>query len=193
MLTEITRYLLSSVFSLYMIAVLCRFLLQIARADFYNPLSQFIVKITDPLLKPLRRVIPGFGGVDVASLVLALLIQLAAMCLLILLGGFSLPPILSLVLWSIIGVLTQLLNIFFFALIIVIIVSWIAPGSYNPVLLLLRQITEPVLAPFRALIPPIGGLDLSPILVFFAINIGKIVLHHTAANLGMPTWMVFVM
>lgn len=193
MLTEITRYLLSSVFSLYMIAVLCRFLLQIARADFYNPLSQFIVKITDPLLKPLRRVIPGFGGVDVASLVLALLIQLAAMYLLILLNDYALSSILSLVLWSLIGVLTQLLNIFFFALIIVIIVSWIAPGNYNPVLLLLRQITEPVLAPFRALIPPIGGLDLSPILVFFAINIGKIVLHHTAANLGMPTWLVFAM
>ena len=93
-------YLIQTLGSLYLLIVLLRFLLQLVRADFYNPLSQFIVRATKPLLMPLRRIIPGYGGLDFASLVLGIAIQLVMLILIILLMGYALPNILLLVSWA---------------------------------------------------------------------------------------------
>lgn len=185
-------YLVRTLFSLYILAILLRFLLQVARADFYNPLSQAIVKITDPALRPLRRVIPGFGGIDLSSLVLALIVQIAAICLVYLLLGNSVPNFILVLAWSCVGLMGMILNIYFFALIIVIILSWIAPHSYNPGAVLIHQITEPIMRPARNLIPPIGGLDLSPIFIFIAINLIEIlVIDRLAAALNLPRQLIF--
>ncbi len=184
-LNEILGYLLQTLLSLYLIAMLLRFLLQLVRADFYNPLSQVRVTITNPVLVPLRRVIPGIGGIDVASLVLALVLQALGIVAMLLLNGLGLPNPLLLLAWSALGVVGLLVNIYFFALLAMIILSWVAGGSQHPAIYLLHQITEPVMAPFRRALPPMGGLDFSPILVFILINVIQIALRHMAAGVGL--------
>ncbi|HDQ4463125.1 TPA: YggT family protein [Pseudomonas aeruginosa] len=181
-------YILQTLGSLYLLIVLLRFILQLVRADFYNPLSQFIVRATKPLLNPLRRIIPGFGGIDLASLVLAILIQLVLMILILMLMGYGVGGfIMQLLIWSIIAVTSLFLKVFFFALIISVILSWVAPGSYNPGAQLVNQICEPLLMPFRKLLPNLGGVDLSPIFAFLALKlIDMLVINNLAAMTGMP-------
>ncbi len=184
-LNEIFVYLVQTFLSLYLVAMLLRFLLQLVRADFYNPISQFLVKITNPLVVPLRKLVPGFAGMDMASLLLALALQLAGIVVLLMMHGLALPGIVLLLLWSVLGVIGLLVNIYFFALLAMIILSWVAPGSRHPAIYLLHQITEPVMAPVRKLLPPMGGLDFSPILVFILINVIQIVLRNLASGIGL--------
>jgi len=184
-MNEIIVYLLQTLISLYLVAMLLRFLLQLVRADFYNPISQFLVKVTNPLVIPMRRLIPGLGGLDLSSLLLAVLLQLAGIILLLLINGLGLPGVFTLLVWSLLGVLGLLVNIYFFALLGMIILSWVAAGSRHPAIYLLYQITEPVMAPFRKVLPAMGGLDFSPILVFILINIIQIALRHMAQAAGL--------
>ncbi|MCN4145071.1 MAG: YggT family protein [Thiohalomonas sp.] len=163
-------YLISSIFGLYIIIVLLRFILQTVRADFYNPLSQFIVKATTPVLKALRRIIPGLFGIDIASILLAYFLQYIENILLSAIRGISVNPVF--LLWHSIGsLLTLVLYIYFFAILVQVIISWVSPGTYNPGTALIHHITEPVMRPARKLLPPFSGFDLSPILVFVALNI----------------------
>lgn len=187
---EIFAYLIQTVIHLALFAVLLRFILQAVRADFYNPICQFVVRATNPLVLPLRRVVPGLAGLDVASLLLALLLQLLAIVSMLLLYGAGLPNIGVLLAWSAVGLLGLLVNIYFFALLAMIILSWVAGGSQHPAIILLHQVTEPVMAPFRRLLPTAGGLDFSPILVFILINIIQIALRHLAAGMGLPPALV---
>jgi len=176
-------YVLQTLGSLYLLIVLLRFVLQLVRANFYNPLCQFIVKATQPLLKPLRRVIPSLFGLDMSSLVLAILVQLALMALTLLLTYGTTGNFVQLI----IGVTALFLKIFFFAMIISVILSWVAPGSHNPGAELVNQICEPALAPFRRLLPNLGGLDISPILAFMVLKLlDMLVINNLAAMTGMP-------
>ena len=180
-------YVLQTLGSLYLLIVLMRFVLQLVRANFYNPLCQFIVKATQPLLKPLRRIIPSLFGLDMSSLVLAILVQLALMALTLLLTYGTTGNFVQLLVWAIIGVTALFLKIFFFALIISVILSWVAPGSHNPGAELVNQICEPALAPFRRLLPNLGGLDISPILAFMVLKLlDMLVINNLAAMTGMP-------
>jgi len=187
-LIEALIYIIQTLGSLYLLIVLLRFILQLVRADFYNPLSQFIVKATQPLVTPLRRVIPGFAGLDLASLVLAIVVQLLLMVITLTLMGYNVGGfILQLLVWSLIGVTSLFLKVFFFAMIISVILSWVAPGSYNPGAQLVNQICEPLLAPFRKLLPNLGGLDISPIFAFIAINLAdRFIIGGLAAYTGLP-------
>lgn len=162
-------------FSLYITIVMIRFLLQLVRADFYNPVSQFVVKVTTPALKPLRRLIPGYGGIDFPAIVLMLGLQIIMVFLIAAMAGMSIG-LMPIVFLSIAELLSLLLNVFLFAIIVLVIVSWVNPGSYNPVLLLLQQLTEPLMKPARRLLPPISGLDLSPIVVLLGIQLAKILI-----------------
>ncbi|CAI2799899.1 MULTISPECIES: YggT family protein [Pseudomonas] len=180
-------YVLQTLGSLYLLIVLMRFVLQLVRANFYNPLCQFIVKATQPLLKPLRRIIPSLFGLDMSSLVLAILVQLALMALTLLLTYGTTGNFVQLLIWAIIGVTALFLKIFFFALIISVILSWVAPGSHNPGAELVNQICEPALAPFRKLLPNLGGLDISPILAFMVLKLlDMLVINNLAAMTMMP-------
>src|SRR5690606_14742204 len=179
MLTDILVSSLRLLTAFYITIVLLRFLLQISRADFYNPISQFVVKATNPLLAPLRQVVPGIGGFDGASLVLAVLIQTLVFVIIASLAGAPLHLV-TYIAWSAVVVLNLLVQIYFWAAIAMIILSWVAPGSYHPAVQLLHQITEPVMRPFRRLLPPLGGLDLSPILLFLVINVIQIVIARLA-------------
>ena len=180
-------YVLQTLGSLYLMLILLRFVLQLVRANFYNPLSQFIVKATQPLLKPLRRIIPSIFGLDMSSLVLAIIVQMILMALTLLLMFGTTGGPLHLLLWSIISVTELFLKIFFFALIISVILSWVAPGSHNPGAELVNQICEPALAPFRRIVPNLGGLDISPILAFLVLKLlDMLVINNLAAMSGMP-------
>lgn len=187
-LAEVLRYLTQTAFGIYIFAVLLRLLLQLARADFYNPISQFVVKLSNPLVLPLRRVIPSFGRLDTAVVLLALALQfVAAVIVLALLGvPFGTPNPLIVIVWSAVGILSLVVKMYFFAILAMIIFSWIAPRSHHPAIALLYQLTEPAMAPLRRLLPPMGGLDLSPILAFVVINVLEIVLRGLAGWLGMP-------
>ncbi len=179
-------YILQTIGSFYLLIVLLRFILQLVRADFYNPLSQFIVRATHPILKPLRRIIPSLGGLDLASLVLALIVQFVLMALTLMLMGVGISDPLLVLVWSIIGVTALLLKVFFFALIISVILSWVAQGTHNPAALLVNQICEPLLMPIRRILPNLGGLDLSPIVAFLILNlIDMLVIRNLAVSTGM--------
>ncbi len=155
-------FLIQTLVGLYALTFMLRFLLQLVRADFYNPFSQFLVKVTNPLVKPLRRIIPGIGGIDWASIIIVILLMLAEFMLIGLLPKYSIPAPQGLFVLALAETLSLLTNVFLFSIIIQAIISWINPGSYNPIIGLLHQITAPILNPVRRVIPPISGLDLSP-------------------------------
>jgi len=168
-------FLIQTVFGLYILAVMLRLILQVARADFYNPVSQFLVKVTNPPLVPMRRVIPGIMGIDVAAVVLMLILKTIEIFLITLMSGVSLS-ILGLFVFAIADLLELLLNVFFFTILIQVIMSWVNPGGHNPAIALLYGINEPLLSRARRLIPPISGFDLSPIVVMIALQLLSILL-----------------
>lgn len=184
-INEISLYLIQTATGIYLLIMLLRFILQLVLADFYNPISQFLVRATNPLVLPLRRLLPARGRFDPASLILAILIQWLGIIALLWMSGAALPAISLMLAWSVVGVLGLLVKIYFFALLGMIILSWIAPGASNPAVYLMYQITEPVMAPFRSVLPAMGGLDFSPILVFILINIVQIALRNVAEGLGL--------
>ncbi|BFM18558.1 YggT family protein [Maricurvus nonylphenolicus] len=183
-MVEIGTLIIQTLGSLYLLVVMLRFLFQLVRADFYNPLSQFVVKATNPLLIPLRKVVPGIYGIDVASLILALIVQYIAIQLTAFVFGFGVINPIHVLMWAAVGILSLTANIFFWGLLIMVIASWVAPQSYNPALLLIRQLVEPVCTPFRRLIPPMGGLDISIIFAFLALNVVQILIKYLAGMVG---------
>jgi YggT family protein len=190
-LAEIAVFIIQTLGGLYLLLVLLRFLFQLVRADFYNPISQFVAKVTNPPLMPLRKVIPGFYGVDIAALVLALLVQFVIIQLVLILVGIGLFNPLNVLLWSLVGLLSTLVSIYFWGLIIVIIASWVAPFSTHPALVLVRQVIEPVMKPFRKLIPPLGGIDITPIFAFMALHIlNRYVIAALAQGVGVPRGLI---
>jgi YggT family protein len=174
-LTNPLVFLVQIFFGLYVLAVLLRFLFQLVRADFYNPISQFIVKITKPLLNPLRRLIPGYGGWDFASLVLAWLVQALEMGIIMALGGHGVLPVAALVL-AVPELVDLVINIFLVALFIQVILSWISPGHYNPAVGLTYSLTQPLLGPVQRRMPNMGGIDLSPMVVMIGLYLLKMLL-----------------
>lgn len=165
-------FLVQVIFGLYATLVILRFLLQLMRADFYNPLSQFIVKATKPLLNPMRRFIPAVGGLDTSSLVLGWAVLAVQQLIVLAIGGHGAQP-LTAALLAIPEMVSLIINIFLFAILIQVIMSWVNPGSYNPAIGLIHSLTEPLLAPVRRRMPDMGGLDLSPM----AVMLGLVVLE----------------
>ena len=184
--TQAGTFLIQSLGSLYLSIVLLRFLLQWAKADFYNPISRFLVKATHLPSAPLRKLLPTFGSFDMASLVLALLVQWITIQLSASINGVGLINILLALSWGAVGAISLVLNLYLYGLLVIIIVSWVAPQSQHPILLLLNQLLAPVMEPFRRIIPSLGGLDLSPIFMFLVINMLQIFVRGLAAYLQLP-------
>lgn len=185
-LVQIVRLIVDTLGGLYLSAMLLRFMMQLARADFYNPISQFIVKVTNPPLLPMRKVIPGFWGLDIASLVLSVIIKYVMFLIpLFFISGLSIP-FLILIPAAILAIVANIAGLYFVIVIISIIASFVAPQSYHPAIVLVRQLSEPVLKPLQRLLPPIGGLDFSPILFFLLLQILGILLVSATQSLGLP-------
>ena len=162
-------YLISTITDLYVTALLLRLLLQWVKADFYNPLSQFLIKVTNPVLVPARRLIPSIGRLDTASVVVMLLLELLQLIVIGLISqtkfGFQ-----FLLLFAIRKLLITLLLTYLVLIIARVIVSWIASQSRHPLIPLIYQLTEPVLRPFGKVLPPLGGVDLSPLFALIALR-----------------------
>lgn len=185
-------FLVETLFGLYILIIMLRFLLQSVRADFYNPISQFLVKLTNAPLRPLRRIIPGWGGIDNASLLLMFALQVIALTILLLVSGVTISV--AMLAGLAVGALTKLISLLFyvyiFSIFIMAIISWINPGSYNPVAALLASLTEPLMRPLRKVIPPVGGIDLTPMLALIILYVAHMLiippLQIASIKVGFP-------
>lgn len=177
---EAVIYLLRFAFDAFLMILIMRFWLQWVKADFYNPLSQFIVKVSNPLVIPLRKVTPGLGGLDIATLVVAYIIATLKFFILASLAGESLGPLAFYI--GLLVLLKQAGFLLFVIMVMMAIMSWVVQG-YNPTLMIFNQLTEPFLNPIRRIMPNLGGLDLSMILVFLAMNVINIILSNS-----LPYW-----
>jgi len=156
-------YIVDTLLSLTLAVFLARLLLQWTRADFRNPLCQAIVRITNPLILPLRRILPPIGKVDTASVVAVLLVAIADVAIMRAILGAGFPPAYYWIELVAIEIAHTLLQMYFYAIVLYALLSLIAPGGYSPMQSVLATLCEPVLRPFRRVIPPIGGIDLSPL------------------------------
>lgn len=185
-LSQAGLYLIQVLFDFYILAVLLRLLLQLARADFYNPISQFLVALTNPPLLPLRRLIPGFFGIDLAAVVLLLLLQSLEIYLTRTLIGGTIAPM-GLVVFTVATLLRLTVWVCIIAMLIRVILSWVNPydARRQPAGDLLYNLTEPLMRPARQLIPAIGGLDLSPIVVFILLQLTLILIVQPLSDAGL--------
>ncbi len=164
-------YIVRSVLQVLLVNVfLLRFLLPLVRADARNPLSQAVLKITNPLVLTLRRVIPPAGRIDTASLVALVLVQLLTTAIVFLLMGFGFSQPAALIRSALLSLAITVLQFYWFAILIFVILSWVAPGTRSPSASLLGSLCEPLLRPVRRLIPPLAGLDLSAVFVLIALQ-----------------------
>lgn len=161
-------FLINIVFSLYILCIMLRFFLQWVKADFYNPLCQFLIKVTNPLLVPMRRVIPGWFGLDIAAVVLMIILETCNVLLLALITYFPFSEFLLVVIG--VKLIKLVLNMYFFAILIRVIMSWITFAAHNPFYVPLIKLTEPLLRPVRRVIPTMGGFDLSPLIVLIVLQ-----------------------
>lgn len=175
-------FLVDTLFGLYIFAVLLRFLLQRVRADFHNPIAQFLVAITNPPLKPLRRVIPGLFGIDLASVLLLLILEAMRAALIYFLAGQPFMPA-AIAFSAVVDLLRSTVNLFLFAILIRVILSWVNPypSAASP---LLARLTDPLLRPAQRLLPPLAGVDLSPMLVMLGLVLIQMLVVSPLADFG---------
>ncbi len=185
--TDPVVFLIDTAFSLYILAVMLRFLLQWTQADFYNPVSQFLVRITHPPLRLMRRFVPAVGRIDSSSLLLALLLQMAANFAILAIKGLSIG-LAALALLSFTDLLKMLLDIFVYAIFAGALLSWFAPGGYGSAASILYSLTGPMLQVCRRVLPDLGGIDLSPLVALVLLQLAKMMvlppLHQLASLLN---------
>ena len=186
-MTDPVIFVLDSLFSLYILAVLLRFLLQWCGANFYNPISQFLVKATHPPLRILRRFVPPIGKIDTSSLVLMLSLQMLADFSILMLKGVSIG-VGALTILSLTQLISLLINVFIYAVFARALLSWLNPGAFSSASSILNSLTEPLLSTCRKFIPDLGGIDLSPLAVLMLLQLAKMVilppLHQLASLIG---------
>ncbi|GAA0855730.1 YggT family protein [Aliiglaciecola litoralis] len=168
-------FLITTLFTLYLMVILLRMWLQLAQADFYNPLSQFVVKVTHPVVGPLRRIVPSIGRFDTATFLFAFAIAVLHIWIKLMLLGVGQIHIVGLLLNAFFFLIGEAVQLVIYVLVIRAILSWVSQGN-NPMEHLFHQLTEPLIAPIRRILPPIGGLDLSPmVLIILLIFIMKLI------------------
>ena len=182
--SDAVTFLIQTIFGLYLVTVMLRFFLQQARVEFYyNPLARALVTLTNPALRPLRRLIPGFKGIDWAAIVLMLLVQLTETLVIVLIHG-HLPRPPGLLIVALAELISTGIYVYLFAILIQVIASWLAPQQYNPVLELVERLTEPLMRPVRPLIPPIGGLDFSALAVMVLLQLTVMLIVNPLRDVG---------
>jgi YggT family protein len=175
-MTEALYFIVKTLAQLYLLLLLLRFWLPWFGADFRNPVSQGVLRLTSPLIVPIRRFIPSVGRLDTATVLVAVIIEYLLLLLLLALRGLS-ANVVSIAATAIFELAILSLNLMFFVVLIRIILSWVAPNNYNPIVALLNSLAEPILRPFRRLVPSIGGLDISPIFAIVLLQAGVIILQ----------------
>lgn len=190
-LSDIAVTIASPLFSLALFLIAIRFLAQLCGVNPYNPISTGVRKVTDPLVAPINRLIPAGKRLNLGALVALIFCQTAYIgVMLAIVSRFDAFNLIQALIWSALGVAGLLINIVFYSVLAIIVVSFLAPQSNHPAVEFVWQLTEPVMAPLRNLIPPIGGLDFSPILLFIGINVMRVSLTNMAVAVGMPAFVI---
>ncbi len=174
--TSAIVFIVNALTSLYLLVLLLRFWLPWLRADFRNPLAQGILRLTSPLVVPLRRIVPPVGRLDTATVLVAFIIQYLTVLLLLLILGRT-AGLVEIALTAVVKLVVLSINLFVYAIFIRVILSWLAQGAYNPATAIITTLTEPVLRPFRRILPPLGGFDISPIFAIVLLLAATIVVN----------------
>jgi YggT family protein len=175
-MTQALYFIVKTLAQLYLLLLLLRFWLPIMRADFRNPIANGILRITSPLVIPVRRIIPPIGRLDTSTILVAYILEYLLILALLALRGLRVET-LPIAITAILELAILSLNLFFFVILIKIILSWVAPQNYNPMTVLLNTMAEPVLRPFRRIVPAVGGFDVSPIFAIVLLKAAEIVLQ----------------
>ena len=175
-MTQALYFIVKTLAQLYLLLLLLRFWLPIMRVDFRNPIANGILRITSPLVIPVRRIIPPIGRLDTSTILVAYILEFLLILALLALRGLRVET-LPIAITAILELAILSLNLFFFVILIKIILSWVAPQNYNPMTVLLNTMAEPLLRPFRRIVPAVGGFDISPIFAIVLLKAAEIVLQ----------------
>ncbi|WP_371373890.1 YggT family protein [Thalassotalea aquiviva] len=178
---EAVIYLLNFAFGAYVMLLVLRVWLQAVRADFYNPFSQFVVKATNPVVVPFRRFIPGFAGLDIATLLVAFIIACSKYAVLTAVQGAGIDVV-SILFIGLLFLIKQAGTLLFMIMLIMALMSWVVQ-SPSPVQYVFHQLTEPFLRPIRKILPDLGGIDLSVLVAFLILNVINILITSV-----IPVW-----
>ena len=190
-LTDIGMTIVQPLFSLAMLLIAVRFLAQLCGVSGYNPISMTLRRVTNFIVLPLSRLLPSGNRFSPGALLALILIQVAFIALMFgLVGQLDAFNVLQALIWSVLGAAGLLVSIIFYSVIAMIVVSFLAPQSSHPAVEFIWELTEPVMAPLRQVLPPMGGLDFSPIILFIALNVIRVSLGHMAVALGMPRFVI---
>lgn len=190
-LSDIGVTIASPLFSLALFLIALRFLAQLCGVSPFNPISTGIRRATDPIVAPINRVIPAGKRLNVGAIAALILCQTAYIAVMLWISSrFGAFNVVQALIWSVLGAAGLLINIIFYSVLAIIVVSFLAPQSNHPAVEFLWQLTEPVMAPLRSIIPPLGGLDFSPILLFIGINVIRVSLENMAIAVGMPVFVI---
>ncbi len=167
--TNAFAFLIETVFHLYLVVILLRVLLEASRADFYNPVVQVLVRLTDPLLRPLGKLVPNVGRINTAGVIALYVVQLISLFILVGVAGQT-PDPMVLALLALLRLMRMLLVLYMILIVIGVILSWVGHGVRHPIVPLIFQLTDPVLEPIRRVLPNLGGIDLSPLVAIIGIQ-----------------------
>ena len=184
-MSEATIFLLKALTDLFSVAVLLTFLFRLLKVDYYNPIVQGIIKITNVLTSGIRKIIKPIFGLDISALLIVIFLQVFAFYLLTLAGSVAFNAI-SMVSWALYSALLLSLRMIWWALLVGVIISWIAPMNTHPAVRLIQQMSDQICKPFRVILPPRGGLDFSPILAFLFLQFLQIAIRNLSLNSGLP-------
>lgn len=177
-------FLIKSIFDLYIFIVMLRIILQWVHADFSNPVFELVTRLTNPPLKPLRRLVPNLSGIDFAAVILLLFLEIIKLGLLVWLQIGAIPTLMGLSVLAFAELLNQLINIFFFAILALAVLSWLSPLAHGPLVEVLYRLCEPLLRPMRRIIPPIAGFDLSPVPVLIILQLLTMLVVQPLMRIG---------
>jgi len=190
-LTDIGMTIVQPLFSLAMLLIALRFLAQLCGVSGYNPISMTLRRVTNVIVLPLSRLLPSGNRFSPGALIALILIQMAFIALMLgLVGQLDAFNVLQALIWSALGAAGLLVSVIFYSVIAMIVVSFLAPQSSHPAVEFIWELTEPVMAPLRQVLPPMGGLDFSPIILFIALNVIRVSLGHMAVAVGMPRFVI---
>lgn len=176
--------LVTTLLSLYTYVLILRFVLQYLRVNYYNPFTQFVVKATGVIVVPVRRFVPGWRGIDFATLIVIFSITLLKLFLSFLMLQKSAPFFPGLLVWCVGDLLKMTVNLYFFAILVMVIASWIAPMSQSPIMEIIYRLTTPIMRPFKRIIPPLGGMDITPIFAILALQMVNIIITRPIISIG---------
>jgi YggT family protein len=190
-LSDIAVTIASPLFSLALFLIAMRFLAQLCGVSPYNPISTGLRSITDPIVAPINRLVPAGRRLNIGAIIALIVCQVIYIAVMLaLISRFDAFDVLQSLIWSTLGAAGLLINIVFYSVLAMIVVSFLAPQSNHPAIEFVWQLTEPVMAPLRNFIPSMGGLDFSPIVLFIGINVIRVSLGHMAVAVGMPTFII---